>query len=102
MILNQFKLEVRKKYFITFINDYTRYSYVYLIRTNDEILETFIQYKNEIKNQLCKKIKILRSNKCGEYESPFGEFCKEYGKIHQTTTPYSSQQNGIAERKNKT
>ena len=41
-----------KKYFITFIDDYTRYSYVYLIRTKVEALETFIQYKNEVENQL--------------------------------------------------
>ena len=45
-----------KKYFITFIDDYTRYSYVYLIRTNDEALETFILYKNEVENQLGKKL----------------------------------------------
>ena len=46
-----------KKYVITFIDDYTRYSYIYLIRTKDEALETFIQYKNEVENQLGKKIK---------------------------------------------
>lgn len=91
----------RKKYFITFIDDYTRYSYVYLIRTKDEALETFIQYKNEIENQLGKKIKKLRSDRGDEYELLFGEFCKEHGIIHQTTAPYSPQQNGIAERKNK-
>ena len=45
-----------KKYFITFIDDYTRYSYVYLIQIKDEALETFIQYKNEVEKQLGKKI----------------------------------------------
>ncbi|XP_028058652.1 uncharacterized protein LOC114262493, partial [Camellia sinensis] len=42
----------------------------------DEALKTFIQYKNEVENQLGKKIKKLRSDRGGEYESPFGEFCK--------------------------
>ena len=65
-------------------------------------MKTFIQYKNEVENQLGKKIKKLRSDRGGEYESLFGEFCKEYGIIHQTTALYSPQQNEIAERKNRT
>ena len=65
-------------------------------------METFIQYKNEVENQLGKKIKKLRSDRGDEYESPFGEFCKEHWIIHQTTASYSPQLNGIAERKNKT
>ena len=91
-----------KKYFITFIDDCTRYCYVYLLRGKDEAIEAFIQYKNEVKNQLNKKIKVLRSDRGGEYESPFGEFYLQYGIVHQTTAPYSPQQNGVAERKNRT
>ena len=52
-------------------------------------------------NQLSRKIKGLRSDRGGEYESPFIEICAQSGIIHQTTTPYSPQSNGIAERKNK-
>ena len=65
-------------------------------------METFIQYKNEVENQLGKRIKKLRSDRGGEYELPFSEFCKEHGIIHHATAPYSPQQNGIAERKNRT
>ena len=72
-----------KKYFITFIDDCTRYCYVHLLRGKDEAIEAFIQYKNEVKNQLNKKIKVLRSDRGGEYESPFGEFCLQHGIIHQ-------------------
>ena len=72
------------------------------IRSKDEAIEAFMQYKNEVENQLNKKIKVLRSDRGGEYESPFGEFCLQYGIIHQTTAPYSPQQNGVAERKNRT
>ena len=64
-----------KKYFITFIDDCTRYCYVYLLRSKDEAIEAFMQYKNEVENQLNKKIKVLRSHSGGKYESPFGEFC---------------------------
>ena len=91
-----------KKYFITFIDDCTRYYYVYLSRSKNEAIEAFIQYTNEFENQLNKKIKVLRSDRGREYESPFGEFCLEYGIVHQTTASYSPQQNGVAERKNRT
>lgn len=91
-----------KKYFLTFIDDCTRYCYVYLLRSKDEALEMFKHYKNEVENQLDKKIKVIRSDRGGEYESPFGEFCSQHGIIHQTTAPYSPQQNGVAERKNRT
>ena len=91
-----------KKYFITFIDDCTRYYYVYLLRSKNEAIEAFIQYTNEFENQLNKKIKALRSDRGREYESPFGEFCLEYGIVHQTTASYSPQQNGVAERKNRT
>ena len=61
-----------------------------------------MKYKAEVENQLNKKIKILRSDRGGEYESPFERFYAKNGIIHQTTAPYSPQQNGIAERKNRT
>ena len=76
-----------KKYFITFIDDCTRYYYVYLLRRKDEAIEAFIQYKNEVENQLNKRIKVLRGDRGGEYESSFG--CLQHVIVHQTTTPYS-------------
>ena len=47
-----------KKYFITFIDDCTRYCYVYLLRSKDEAIEAFMQYKNEVKNQLNKRLRF--------------------------------------------
>ena len=62
----------------------------------------FKLYKTEVENQLGKTIKMVRSDRGGEYDVPLNEFCAQHGIIHQTTTPYSPQQNGIAERKNRT
>jgi len=70
-----------------------------LVRSNDEALKIFVHYKNDVENQLNKKVKVLRSDRGGEYESSFGEFCAQHGIIHQTITPYSPQQNGVVERK---
>ena len=64
------------------------------------MIEKFVLYKNEVQNQLNKKIKVLRSDRGGEYESSFVEFCSQHGIIHETTTPNSPQSNGVAERKN--
>ena len=58
-----------KRYYITFIDDFSRYTKVYLLRNKDEVGENFSIYKNEVENQLGKKIKKLRTNRGREYES---------------------------------
>src|SRR6266511_1014838 len=83
------------------IDDATRFCYVYLLHTKDEALDYFKIYKDEVKNQLERKIKRLRSDCGGEYFSKiFDVLCEEHGIIHKRTSPYSPQSNGIAERKN--
>ncbi|GJZ81531.1 retrovirus-related pol polyprotein from transposon TNT 1-94 [Tanacetum coccineum] len=90
------------RYFITFIDDCSRYTYVYLLKSKDQAFETFKIYKAEVENQRGKKIQILRSDRGGEYFSTeFSSYCESHGLIHQRTTPYTPQQNGVAERKNR-
>jgi hypothetical protein len=72
------------------MNDYTRYYYIYLLRSKDEALEMLKYYKNKVENQLDKKIKVIRSDKCGKYEASFDKFCSQNEIIYQTTAPYSS------------
>jgi hypothetical protein len=92
-----------KRYFMILIDDATRFYYVYLLKTKDEMLDYFKIYKIEVKNQLERKIKHLRSDHGGEYFSIlFDEFCAEHGIIHERTAPYSPESNEIAERKNRT
>ncbi|GKA43539.1 pol polyprotein [Tanacetum coccineum] len=78
-----------KNYYITFIDDCSKFCYVYLINTKDEALNMFKTYKAEVENQLDKKIKILRSDRGGEYESnDFAKFCSTLpnnSPIHSTT-----------------
>ncbi|KAD6118818.1 hypothetical protein E3N88_10089 [Mikania micrantha] len=71
-------------------------------QSKDEAIDKFVLYKTEVENQLNKKIKVLRSDRGGEYVSPFADICAQNGIIHECTAPYSPQQNGIAERKNRT
>ncbi|CAM8943434.1 unnamed protein product [Rhodiola kirilowii] len=90
------------KYFVTFIDDSSKYCSIYLLRSKDEAVEKFAMYKLEVENQLNKKIKRLRSDRGGEYVEPFGALCAQTGIIHEVTPPYSPQSNGVAERKNRT
>ena len=84
-------------FFITFIDDYSRYTYVYLLKHKDEAFAVFKNYKAEVENQLDKKIKILRSDRGGEYfPHEFNKFCEEHGIIHQCSAPRTPEQNGLA------
>lgn len=70
---------------------------IYFIPSKDEAFEFFKRYKAEVENQKEKKIKILCSDRGGEYFShEFSLFCEEHGIIHQKTAPYTPQQNGLA------
>ena len=92
-----------KRYFITFIDDYSRYTYVFPLKTKDEAFETFKTYKAEVENKLSLKIKSIRSDRGGEYlKSNFIDFCEKEGIEKQLTMSYTPQQNGVAERKNRT
>ncbi|PKA63733.1 Retrovirus-related Pol polyprotein from transposon TNT 1-94 [Apostasia shenzhenica] len=92
-----------KRYFITFIDDCSKYVFVYLLRTKYEAFDKFKEYKTMVENQKEKKIKLLQSDRGGEYFSySFNEFCEEHGIIHQMSASYTPQQNGVAERKNQT
>ena len=91
------------RYFITFIDDYSRYTHVYLMRSKDQAFEMFKRFKISVENQKEKKIKVLQTDRGGEYFSnEFSSFCEENGIIHQSTAPYTPQQNGLPERKNRT
>ena len=84
-------------------DDSTRFCYVYLLKSKDEAFHHFKIYKAEAENQLERKIKRVSSDRGRAYISnEFNLFCEEHGIIHERTPPYSSQSNGIAERKNRT
>ncbi|KAG6465891.1 hypothetical protein O3G_MSEX015473 [Manduca sexta] len=91
------------KYFLTFIDDFTRKTFVYFMRTKDEVFEHFKNFKAMVENETNHKIKILRSDNGGEYINlKLQAFLKNCGIKHQTTVAYSPQQNGVAERANRT
>ena len=99
--------------FITFTDDYSRYGYIYPIKEKSEALDKFKIFKAEVENQHDKRIKIVRSDRGGgEYygrHTPYGQvpgtfarFLQETGIVTQNTMPGEPQQNGVAERRNRT
>ena len=92
-----------ERYFVTFTDDFSRYGYVYLIKHKSETFRVFRTYQNEVQNQLGKSIKILRSDRGGEYLSQeFRDHLRNCGIISQLTPPMTPQLNGVAERRNRT
>ncbi|GJS98547.1 zinc finger, CCHC-type containing protein, partial [Tanacetum coccineum] len=80
-----------------------RYGYVYLLKHKHEVFETFKVFQKEVENQLGKTIKSLRSDRGGEYMSQeFLDHLKEHGIIAHRTPPYTPQNNGVSERRNRT
>eukprot|EP00253_Pinus_taeda_P014368 PITA_14368 len=89
-------------YYITFTDDYSRKTWIYFMKKKDEVFSWFRHFKALIENQTKKKIKILRTDNGTEYESNgFHDFCKEASIKKETTTPYTLEQNGVEERKNR-
>lgn len=68
------------KYILTFIGDHTRFCTVYLLKSKDETLSKFLEYKVMMESKLRTKIGVLKSDRGGEYSSDeFFEFLKKEG-----------------------
>lgn len=91
------------KYFVSFIDDYSRRCWVYPIKKKSDVFEVFKVYKARVELDSGMKIKCLRTDNGGEYTGDeFDLFCRQEGIKRQFTTAYTPQQNGVAERMNRT
>jgi hypothetical protein len=89
-------------YYVIFIDDYSRETWLYLLKTKDEVFNKFQEFKEKIENLTNKKIKILRIDNGGEYTSKeFVAFCKLERIRRELTIPHNPQKNGVVERKNR-
>ena len=92
-----------KRYILCFIDDCSREAWAYLLKEKSEAFAQFKIFRKKVETESGKIMKCLRTDRGGEYTSrEFSEFCKEHGIRRQLTTAYTPQQNGIAERKNRT
>ena len=86
------------KYFVTFIDDFSRKVWLYPIKAKSECFNKFKEFKALVEKQSEKKIKVFHSDNGDEFMSnQFKEFLKKEGFARQTLPPYTPQQNGVAE-----
>jgi hypothetical protein len=91
------------KYFVTFIDDYSRCCHVYFLKHKSEVPEKFKEFQALTENDAGKKIQILRSDRGGEYLSQdFEKYLKHQGIKHELSVARCPEQNGVAERMNRT
>ncbi|MCQ7691360.1 DDE-type integrase/transposase/recombinase, partial [Salmonella enterica] len=91
------------RYMLTFIDDYSRKVWVYFLKHKNDVFLTFKQWKALIEKQTGKQIKRLRTDNGMEFcEGDFDEFCKNEGIVRHRTVRMTPQQNGVAERMNRT
>lgn len=91
------------RYILTITDNFSRFSWLYFLKRKSETLVKFKQFKSMIELQTSHRIKAIRSDNGGEYISQdFIRFCDESGIMRQLTQTYTSHQNGMAERKNRT
>ncbi|CAL8084841.1 unnamed protein product [Prunus armeniaca] len=90
-----------KKYFLLFVDDYSRMMWVYFLEQKSEAFSFFKQCKAYGEKQSGYNLKTLRTDCGGEFTSnEFSEFCKSNGIKRELTASYTPQQNGVAERRN--
>ncbi|CAH9135713.1 unnamed protein product [Cuscuta epithymum] len=90
------------KYFLLFIDDYSRTTWCYFLKQKSEVFNHFVAFKKAVEKEAGKVIKVFRTDNGGEFCShQFESFLKDHGIVHQKTNPYTPQQNGVSERKNR-
>ncbi|PKA46730.1 Retrovirus-related Pol polyprotein from transposon TNT 1-94 [Apostasia shenzhenica] len=91
------------RYFILFIDDFSRMSWVFFLVHKSDALDKFIEFRAFAEKECGYPIKVLRTDRGGEFLShDFNLYCKKYGIRRQLTVRKTPEQNGIAERKNRT
>ncbi|KAH9750824.1 retrovirus-related pol polyprotein from transposon RE1 [Citrus sinensis] len=88
------------QYYISFVDDYNRYTWIYPLKLKSEALEVFKLFKLQVENQFSTTIKMMQSDWGGEYR-PFTEFLSQFGIIFRHPCPYTHHQNRLVERKHR-
>ena len=91
------------KYLLTVIDDFSKRTWVYFLKLKSEVFDKFLAYKALVEKKSGHQIQRLRTDNGGEYvNNNFTSYCTTQGIQMQHIVPYTPQQNGVAERKNRT
>ena len=91
------------EYFLTFTDDNTHFTWVYVLKHKYEVFQQFLKWKAMVEKSSRYKLKVLRTDNGGEFTSTeFQEYLQQEGIKHELTVPKTPEQNGVAERMNRT
>jgi transposase InsO family protein len=90
------------RYYVIFIDDYSRFSWLFPLKLKSDVHDCFLQFKCMAENLLSRPIKSFQSDGGGEYSyTPFKQLLAQNGILHRFSCPHTSQQNNVAERKHR-
>ena len=92
----------KARYFVTFIDECTRMTWVSLLHKKSDVLTAFQEFYNMVGTQYQRQIRVWQTDNALEFlDTNCGKFLSERGIRHHTSNTYTPQQNGLAERKNR-
>uniref|UniRef100_A0A2N9EXS6 Integrase catalytic domain-containing protein n=1 Tax=Fagus sylvatica TaxID=28930 RepID=A0A2N9EXS6_FAGSY len=95
-----FTTEGGSRYFVIFVDDYSRFTWIYLLKHRSDLVSIFQTFHKMIQTQFSRTIKVFRSDNAQEYhDKSFLSILDSNGTLPHYSCPYTSQQNGRAERK---
>ena len=91
------------QYGFVIVDDYSRYTWVHIVTYKHEVQEVFKRFSSRASTNFGVKIKHIRSDNGTEFKnSGLDDYLDELGITHELSAPYTPQQNGVVERKNRT
>ena len=91
------------RYVLVLIDDHSRYMWTSLLKEKGETFNKFKAFKSLVEKETGTHIQSFRTDRGGEFVShEFNHFCNESGVKRYLTAPYTPQQNGVVERRNRT
>ncbi|GJU03952.1 retrovirus-related pol polyprotein from transposon TNT 1-94 [Tanacetum coccineum] len=92
-----------KKYILVIVDDYSRYTWVYFLRTKDEAPDMIIDFINQVQRNLKAQILTIRTDYGTEFKNEkLRAFYAKLGIVYKTSISHTPQQNGVVERRNRT
>ncbi|KAJ9565361.1 hypothetical protein OSB04_001327 [Centaurea solstitialis] len=96
-------LKGKKSYCLVIVDDYSRFTWVYFLKTKDETSGLIKPFVIRLENKTNLRVKVIRSDNGTEFKNAdLNSFCEEKGIERQYSAPRTPQQNGVAERRNRT
>ena len=91
------------KYGLVIVDDFSRFTWVFFLQDKSETQGTLKRFLRRAQNEFELKVKKIRSDNGSEFKNlQVEEFLEEEGIKHEFSAPYTPQQNGVVERKNRT